>query len=158
MGSPRVDQINVVVADVEAAAGFLGGLGVDVPAAGPAWAAWDPHHRSVPAATSVHGGHDLAEPTFGIDLDSSAFAAHWGGLPASFTGVVVDVRVDERPEVDELHERALAIGGRSLKAPHDAFWGTRFAVVEGPGLLVVGLMSVRSDAHRSTPPDPATFA
>jgi hypothetical protein len=78
-------------------------------------------------------------------------------LPTPFTGVVLDLRTDERNEVDRLHERAVSIGGRSLKAPYDAFWGSRFAVVEGPGPLVIGLMSVLDAARRGAPPDPATF-
>jgi hypothetical protein len=154
VSSPRVDQINVVVGDVDAAAAFLTGLDVDLPAT---MAEWQPHHRTIPAATSLHGGHDPVEPTFAIDLDSSVFAQRWGGLASSFTGVVLNLRVDERPEVDRLHERAESIGARSLKAPYDAFWGSRYAVVEGPGPMVVGFMSVSDPAHRSAPPDPATF-
>jgi hypothetical protein len=154
MGTPRVDQINVVVGDVVAAARFLADLGVDVPGTMPEWAA---HHQPVPASTSSHGSHGIDEPAFDIDLDSSAFAQRWGGLPSSFTGVVLNLRVDERQEVDELHERALTSGGRSLKEPYDAFWGSRFAVVEGPGPIIVGLMSVPDEARRSSPPDPATL-
>jgi hypothetical protein len=154
MGGPRIDQINVVVRDVGAAARFLAELGIDLPDTPAEWAE---HHRPVPAASSAHGGHDRREPAFDIDLDSSTFAAHWGGLPASFVGVVLDVRVDDRADVDRLHERSLALGARSLKDPYDAFWGSRFATVEAPGSLVVGLMSVPDDAHRSVPPDPATL-
>lgn len=154
VGAPRIDQINVVVADVDAAARFLVGLGVDLPDAP---GGWEAHHRSVPAATSLHGGHELVEPTFEIDLDSAVFAQRWGGLPPSFSGVVLNLRVDERIEVDRLHERALSFGGRSVKPPYDAFWGSRFAVVEGPGPLIVGLMSVPDPAHRSAPPDPASL-
>ena len=105
----------------------------------------------------MHGGHEFVEPTFGIDLDSSVFAQIWGGLPSSFNGVVLDLRVDTRAEVDRLHDLARSLGGRSLKMPYDAFWGSRFAVVAGPGPLVVGLMSVPDPEHRSAPPDPATF-
>jgi hypothetical protein len=155
VASPRVDQVNVVVADVDGAARFLTDLGIDVGAAGNAW---DVHHRSVPAAISQDASDDPSGPAFGVDLDSGAFARAWGGLPSSFTGVVVDLRVDERTEVDELHARALTLGGRSVKAPYDAFWGSRFAVVEAPGPLVVGLMSVRDSEHSSAPPDPTTFA
>ena len=157
MGAPRIDQINVVVGDAAAAARFVTGLGVDVPEAIAPWNAWNAHHRTVPASISTEGGHDLIESTFGIDLDSSAFAQYWGGLPRSFTGVVLNIQVDERAEVDRLHVVAMSIGGRSLKAPYDAFWGSRYAVVEGPGPVMVGLMSVRDDAQRSEGPDAATL-
>jgi hypothetical protein len=152
---PRVDQINVVVSDVDAAARFLVELGVDLPAAPNGWEA---HHRPIPAARSLHGGHDLVEPAFGIDLDSGVFAQRWGGLAPSFNGVVLNLRVDERTEVDRLYQRALSLGGRSLEMPYDAFWGSRYAVIEGPGPLVVGLMSVPDQAHRGAPPDPATMS
>ncbi|MEX3526571.1 MAG: VOC family protein [Burkholderia sp.] len=35
-------------------------------------------------------------------------------------------------DVDAVHQRALAAGGKSLTAPCDQFWGDRFAQVEGP--------------------------
>jgi hypothetical protein len=149
--APRVDQINVIVGDVVGAAQFLADLGVELPAAP---AGWDAHHRSIPTATSVYGGHDLTEPTFAIDLDSSAFAEQWGGLPSSFTGVVINLRVDDRSDVDRVYERAMSIDGRSFTAPHDAFWGARFALVEGPGPIAIGIMSVPDAARRTAPPDP----
>ncbi len=154
MGAPRIDQLNVVVSDVDAVARFLIDLGVDLPAAPPGWHA---HHRTIPAATSLHGSHDLAEPAFAIDLDSSVFAQQWGGLDRSFSGVVINLRVEERADVDRLHELALSIGGRSCKQPYDAFWGSRYALIEGPGSCVVGIMSVPDAAHRSAPPDPSSF-
>ncbi|MFP3906942.1 MAG: hypothetical protein ACLFRV_12245 [Acidimicrobiales bacterium] len=154
MSGPRVDQVNVVVGDVVGAAQFLADLGVDLPAAPEGWEA---HHRSIPTATSLHGGHDLVEPAFGIDLDSNAFARWWGALAPSFSGVVVDLRVDERSEVDHLYERAISIGGTALKDPYDAFWGARFAVIEGPGPIAVGIMSVPDAAHRTAPPDPRSL-
>lgn len=45
MSGPRVDQINVVVGDVVAAAQFLTDLGIELPAAPEGWEA---HHRSCP--------------------------------------------------------------------------------------------------------------
>lgn len=146
VSGPRVDQINVVVGDVAAAARFLVGLGVDLPSTMPEW---ETHHRSIPAATSLRGGHDVVEPTFGIDLDSGVFAQRWGGLAPSFAGVVLNLRVHERAEVDRLHDLALSLAAQSLEMPYDAFWGSRYAVVEGPGPLIVGFMSV---------PDPSTAA
>lgn len=155
VAAPRIDQINVVVGDVAAAAQFLADLGVDLPAVP---AGWDAHHRSVPTATPLHAGDDPLEPVFGIDLDSSAFAHQWGGLPPSFTGVVLDLRVDERSDVDSVHEVAISIGGQSLRSPYDAFWGARFALVEGPGPIAIGIMSVPDASHRSAPPDPGSFS
>ncbi len=152
MATPRVDQINVVVADLASATSFLEGLGVEMPATSPDWLE---HHRGVPSTTSLHGAHGLTEPAFGIDLDSAVFAHEWGGISPLFTGVVLNLRVRERSEVDRLHDRAPELGGQSLKAPYDAFWGARYAVVTAPGPMVVGLMSEPDTGMRSAPPDPA---
>ncbi len=143
--SVRFDQINVVVTDVAAASVFLEALGCGV---GNTDADWARHHRNV----------DVESAGFAADLDSAAFAAHWGGLPSDFVGVVLSLRTDTREEVDELHQRALAAGGRSLHAPYDAFWGARFAVVGGPGPLVVGIMSQADPAQRTPGPAVADFA
>jgi catechol 2,3-dioxygenase-like lactoylglutathione lyase family enzyme len=151
---PRVDQVNVVLSDVDAASHFLAGLGLELPAAP---AGWEAHHRSFPAAGSVHPEQDRAEPLVVIELDSDRFARRWGGLPPSFAGVVLNVRVDEREEVDRLHEVALGLGATSLAGPSDAFWGSRFAVVQGPGPLVVGLASPPDERWRSAPPDPTSL-
>ena len=155
MGSTRVVQVNVVVADVDAAARFLAGLGLEMPAAPPGW---ESHHRPVPAAACEHDEQDRGEPPVAIELDSAPFAHRWGGLASSFTGVVLNVRVDERDEVDRMHEVALSLGARSLAEPYDAFWGSRFAVVEGPGPLVVGLLTVPDEGQRGAPPDPGSLA
>jgi len=150
MSTPRIDQINVVVTDVPAATRFLEGLGVEMPPITPEWM---PHHRGVPSATSLHVGHDLAEPTFGIDLDSAVFAHEWGGLSPLFTGVVLNLQIEQRSEVDRLHDLAGSLGGTSLKAPYDAFWGSRYAVISAPGPMVVGLRSTPDAAMRTVPPD-----
>jgi uncharacterized glyoxalase superfamily protein PhnB len=44
------------------------------------------------------------------------------------------------------------VGYRGLQAPYDAFWGARYAVLEDPNGLAVGLMSEISADHRSAPP------
>ena len=143
--APRIDQVNLVVGDVVGAAQFLAGLGIDMATIDDEWAA---HHRGIP----------IDGTTFDVELDSNAFAKHWGGLDPTFNGLVLTVRVDERDKVDRLYALARSIGGRSRKAPYDAFWGSRFALVDAPGPLLVGLMSERDDAYRSAPPDPATFS
>jgi len=152
MSQPRVDQINIVIRLVDAAADFLIGLGIDVPGDE---GGWDAIHRNVPAHVQPPSTNDLGEPAFGIDLDSPEFAHHWGGLDPSFEGVVLNVRVDERFEVDQLHDLAVSLGGVTLKAPYDTFWGSRYATVEGPGPLVVGLMSIADPQRRTAGPDPS---
>lgn len=148
MAGIRFDQINIVVPDVVGASDFLRALGVEVPEMGADWADWAPHHVQLP---TVADGFDA-------DLDSSAFATHWGGLPEGFNGVVVNLRVDERADVDSTFDQALGFGASALHTPYDAFWGSRFAVVKAPGPLMVGIMSEADEKFRGPSPAVSDFA
>lgn len=148
MASLRFDQVNIVVPDVAGAARFLRALGAGVPEIADAWADWAPHHVGLPAAAEG----------FDADLDSSAFASHWGGLPADFAGVVVNLRAEDRGAVDAAFEQAAAIGAEGLRAPYDAFWGARYAVIRGPGPLIVGIMSPADPELRGESPTVSDFA
>jgi uncharacterized glyoxalase superfamily protein PhnB len=143
----RFDQVNLVLADVSGAAQFLRALGAEVPEVGPDWADWEPHHVGF---TAVGEG-------FAADLDSSAFGRHWGGLPEGFTGVVVNLRASDRDAVDAVFDKALTCGAEALRAPYDAFWGARYAVVRGAGPIVVGIMSPADPARRGAGPTVADF-
>lgn len=147
MAHLRFDQVNIVVADVLGATRFLRALGADVDEAADEWVAWAPHHVALPAVAAG----------FQADVDSPAFASHWGGLPENFAGVVVNLRTDDRDEVDLAFERALALGAEGLRGPYDAFWGARYAVVRGPGPIVVGVMSPADPAAQSAGPELSDF-
>ena len=143
----RFDQINVVVPDVTGASQFLASLGAQLTVPEADWGDWAAHHVGFPAADG-----------FDADIDSAAFAKQWGGLPADFVGVVVNLRTDDRDSVDATFERSLALGAECLRAPYDAFWGARYAVVRAPGPLVVGLMSPADPALRVAGPPLSDFA
>lgn len=138
---PVLDQVNLVSADLAASVEFYRMLGVEIPSAGP----FDDHHRTavVPAAAGID-----------FDLDSTAFAGHWGSADVP-VGALLGFRVTARDTVDALYERMTGAGHRGLRAPYDAFWGARYAILEDSGGVAVGLMSEPSDAHRGPPPDPA---
>ncbi len=148
MARLQFDQVNIVVPDVAGAAEFLRALGAQVPELPDQWAEWAPHHVGFPSAVAG----------FDADLDSAAFAAHWGGLPADFAGVVVNLRAPDREEVDAVFEQALALGAEVLREPYEIFFGARYAVVRGPGPLVVGIMSPIDPERRSDPPSVSDFA
>jgi hypothetical protein len=147
MADLRFDQVNIVLPDVLGAADFLRALGAEVDPVADEWAGWASHHVGLPAVADG----------FAADLDSPAFAAHWGGLPDDFAGVVVNLRAENRRAVDTAFERALALGAEGLRAPYDAFWGARYAVVRGPGPIVVGVMSPADPAARSAGPELTDF-
>lgn len=145
MAGPRFGSINVVVGEVDATARFLASLGVDLEPTLPDWAI---HHRSFGADVSA----------FDADLDSPSFAQWWGGLPADLIpGVVVNLRVDHRDDVDQLHQRATELGASELKSPWDAFWGSRYSVVRAPGPLCLGFMSEPDTSRRTAPPPITDF-
>jgi catechol 2,3-dioxygenase-like lactoylglutathione lyase family enzyme len=136
----QLDQINVVVRDMEAMAGFYGRLGLSLDRGMPEWA---PHHRN----TGGEGGLDL-------DLDSEAFASVWNrGWPGG-TGIVLGFRVQERDQVDRLYEELTAEGYGGQQPPYDAFWGSRFAVLEDPDGNSAALMSPPDPSRRTPPPAP----
>lgn len=138
---PRLEQVNIVAGDVDAAAAFYRRLGVEIEDGPPEWAA---HHRNGRGA-----GAD-------VDVDSEAFAAVWNeGWPGG-TGLVLGFRVDSRDDVDRLYDELTGAGHVGQQPPWDAFWGSRFAVVTDPAGNAVALMSPADAAHRSPvdPPDP----
>jgi hypothetical protein len=146
VAEPRFGSVNVVVADVGALATFLAALDVDLEPTLPDWVA---HHRSFEADVS----------SFDADLDSPSFAGWWGGVPEELVpGVVVNLRVDDRDEVDQLHRRAIEAGASELKSPWDAFWGSRYSVVLAPGPLCLGFMSEPEGSRRTSPPPIDEFA
>jgi len=144
MADARFDQVNIVAADLEATVAFYRRLGIDLHepfrTAGGA-----PFHTSSRAA---EGGL--------IEADSPAFAQVWNqgwrGESELAGRVVIGLRVADRGEVDRLYREATAAGGKGLQPPYDAFWGARYAIVEDPDGIAVGLMSPADEAHRSPPP------
>jgi catechol 2,3-dioxygenase-like lactoylglutathione lyase family enzyme len=135
------DQLNIVCGDLDATVSFYRRLGL--PMGEPART-----EDGAPFHASSRG-----EAGAWLEADSPAFARFWnkGWLgEADLNGrVLIVVRVASRPEVDRLYGDVTAAGHRSLQQPLDAFWGARFAIVEDPNRLAVGLMSPADDAHRA---------
>lgn len=68
--------------------------------------------------------------------------------------VVVGFRVATRGEVDDVYRDMTGAGYRRLQEPWDAFWGARYAIIEDPEGIAVGVMSPVSPGRTSPPPDP----
>ncbi|MGE5149091.1 MAG: VOC family protein [Rhodospirillaceae bacterium] len=141
---PQFDQINIVSSDMEASLAFYRRLGVNLPDANVWRTASGAHHASV------------REGDAALDIDSARFAAIWnkGWQGRSDLGgrVVVGFSLDSRADVDRLFGELTAAGHKGLQPPFDAFWGARYAIVEDPDGIGVGLMSPVSPEHRSPPP------
>jgi uncharacterized glyoxalase superfamily protein PhnB len=142
---PTLNQLNIVSSNLEASIAFYRRLGLAIPDQRVWRTASGAHHASAEEA-----GVDF-------DLDSATFAQVWNkgwcGRGDLAGRVVVGLRVASREAVDRLYGEMTKEGHRGLQAPYDAFWGARYAIVEGPDGVAVGLMSPISDSHRSPPPD-----
>lgn len=135
------EGVSIVVRDMAAMVRFYRRMGVELGESGDEW---DDHHR--------HGGP--------VDLDSATFTSRvWDpGWPSDEAGVVLAFRCGSRDEVDALHAELVAGGATSMHAPHDAFWGARYAIATDPDGNHVGFMSPSDDAFRSRPPSPPDFS
>lgn len=138
---PVLAQINLVVRDMDAMVEFYRRLGVEIEDPGAPWA---PHHQNA----STPEGLDL-------DFDSQVFASTWNqGWPPDASGPLVSFRIPTRDGVDRTYADLTGAGYRGQQPPYDAFWGSRFAVVEDPDGNAVGLMSPMDPAHRKPSPAP----
>ena len=137
-------QINIVVRDLRRSLPFYRLLGLaieEIPLA-----EWAPHHASSVTSNGVQ-----------VEFDSVAFARQWNpGLDERSSGsaVMPCFHVASREEVDRVHARVVAAGHRSQKAPEDAFWGARYAILEDPDGNPVGIMSPIDESMRRPPPPP----
>lgn len=144
--SARLAQVDLVVRDMEAAIAFYRALDLEIPDASIWRTASGIHHVDVP----MPGGLVLH---FDSPALARAYDRGWQAPPGRATRVVLSFHVPAREDVDRLHAKLTKLGHASAQPPYDAFWGSRFAVVEDPEGNHVGIMSPRDDAHGSAPPD-----
>jgi uncharacterized glyoxalase superfamily protein PhnB len=90
-------------------------------------------------------------------IDSTIFAqrwnAGWSGRADLGGRVVVGFGVATRADVDAIYRDMTGAGRRGLQPPIDAFWGARYAIIEDPDGIAVGLMSPIEAASKSPPPE-----
>jgi catechol 2,3-dioxygenase-like lactoylglutathione lyase family enzyme len=148
MSKPVLDQINLVCGDMDASLAFYRRLGVEIPDA----AVW----RTPTGAHHVSAGDRSADQAIDFDLDSTAFAQRWNSAWKDRTDlrgrVVVGFGVSTRAAVDDVFRDMTSAGYRGLQEPHDAFWGARYAIIEDPDGIAVGVMSPISPDRKSPPP------
>ena len=141
--TPALNQINIIARDMRASIEFYRRLGVDMTDAS---GADEPFHINGEAANG-----------FSVDLDTPDFAqvwnTGWAGRNDLAGRVVVNFGVATRAEVDKLYRELTSAGHAGLQPPIDAFWGARYAVVEDPNGIAIGLMSPRDDTLSHWPPE-----
>jgi len=133
-----LDQVNMVVRNMDAAAEFYRRLGLEFPDRTPEWRS---HHRSA----------DMGEG-LDFDLDSVVFARQWNegwSGRKNGAGCVIVFRVETREEVDEIHAELAGAGYKVQQQPYDAFWGSRFTVIEDPDGNAIGVMSPPTQGRKA---------
>lgn len=112
------DLIGILVQDMAASLAFYRKLGLDIPAE-----ADSEQHVEV----TLRGGMRLA-------WDDAAMIASYDPPKEEARGHKIGLafKCDSAAEVDSLYAEMMAAGYKSHKAPWDAFWGQRYAVICDP--------------------------
>jgi uncharacterized glyoxalase superfamily protein PhnB len=144
-----LSQVNVVSRDIMASVAFYRLLGVDIPDQAIWGTASGTHHAS------ADFGESAVSPGFAVDSIpfSCVWNTGWSATPSLAGRVVLGFRLLSREGVDDTYHRLTAAGHPGLQPPHDAFWGARYAIVEDPDGVAVGLMSPASENKREQVPD-----
>jgi catechol 2,3-dioxygenase-like lactoylglutathione lyase family enzyme len=146
---PALNQVNIVSRDPDASVAFYRRLGVDIPD-GNVW-------RTASGAHHISANEPDMPERIHLDIDSTAFAQRWNtgwaGRGDLAGRVVVGFGIPTRDDVDTIYRDMTAAGHRGLQPPVDAFWGARYAIVEDPDGIAVGLMSPIEAGKKSPPPE-----
>ena len=145
--SPVFNQVNIVSNDTEASLRFYRRLGLSIPDN----AVWRTHS----GAHHINAQRGSENTQSDLDIDSAVFARVWNtGWKdrQDLTGrVVIGFGLPSREQVDAVYAEMAGAGYRGLQPPYDAVWGARYAVIEDPDGIAVGLMSPISSELKSPP-------
>jgi uncharacterized glyoxalase superfamily protein PhnB len=136
----RFGGIDIVPKNVAECVAFYRELGLDIPD-DQIWSSNGLMHH-----VDVHH-----EGEYTLDLDSEQLTASYDPNWSS-PGVVLIFRTDTRDDVDALHDHMVGLGHPSHRAPFDAFWGARYAMLVDPAGNLVSLMSPQDRSTSTTPP------
>jgi uncharacterized glyoxalase superfamily protein PhnB len=112
------ELVGMVAKDMAATLKFYRTLGLDIPANVDS----EPHVEYV-----TPGGFRIAWDALSMIKDINPDWVEPVGQRLSLA-----IRCDSPAEVNTLHEKLVKIGYTSHRAPWDAFWGQRYAVVDDP--------------------------
>jgi len=128
----RLEVIELVVHDMARSLAFYRRLGLDVPD--------DADHEQHVEAT-LPGGLRMAWDT---EATIRSFDPDWAS-PTGGHRMALAFRLDSPGDVDSAYDELVAAGNEGHKAPWDAFWGMRYAVVHDPDGLAVDLFAPLSE-------------
>ena len=143
---PSCNQVNLVVRDMDATLAFYRRLGLSIPDGPRDWP---------PGSGGRHTEVVIPPGGFRLEFDNLTMTNIWHPGSRSDEGSasnsVLTFSLPSREAVDELHAGVTAAGYTSRQAPQDAFWGSRFAIVQDPDGRDVGIMSPPDSARRFVP-------
>jgi catechol 2,3-dioxygenase-like lactoylglutathione lyase family enzyme len=131
---PEFDQLNLVVADMDATLAFYRKAGLAV---SDSFGEWPPGSGARHVDVRFPNGMRL-------EFDNLPMARIWhAGSRADRHGSkpVIGLSLPSREAVNERYADLTAAGYTGCQPPYDAFWGARYAIVEDPDGNDVGLMS-----------------
>ena len=130
---PKLDLIGIIVSDMARSLAFYRELGLDIPATADAEG-----HVEVTVPGGLRLAWDTEEVIRSFD-DSFDSAVSSGRVGLAFL-------CDSPAGVDTVYRRLVDLGYSGHKAPWDAFWGQRYAIVHDPDGTEVSLFaSLESD-------------
>ena len=118
MTVPQLNLIGIVVEDMARALAFYRQLGLDLPAT----ADTQPH-----AEVTLPGGIRVA-----WDTVETIQSFDPGFRPPKASGVTLAFLLDTPGDVDGTYDNLVSAGYHGHKAPWDAFWGQRYAMIHDP--------------------------
>jgi catechol 2,3-dioxygenase-like lactoylglutathione lyase family enzyme len=143
--SPVLDKVNIIASDIRRSLDFYRRVGVSFP-----------RPLENPAGELFHASSE-AEGGAHLEIDSPNFAPVWNAGWAQRTDligrIVLGFRLATREAVDQRFEQLTSAGYRALQPPFDAFWGARYAIVEDPDRIAIGLMSPVDPTRMTRPPE-----
>ncbi len=133
---PLLAQINLVVRDMDATLAFYRRLG-----------------RGIETPSAEHAVAQLSNG-MRVEFDTTGFTATWDSGFAGGSGgtTLLGLAVESRDAVDDIYADLVAQAYSVCQPPYDAFWGSRYAIVEDPDGNRVGLMSPVEESARFWPP------
>ena len=134
MARITLEKINIVAKDMDRTLAFYRRLGLDIPTKAVWQTSSGAHHAEV---RGPEGELTLAIDSFPLAREYDEGWREPDGQGRSILGFHLPSRAD----VDAAWDRMTSAGAKGRQAPYDAFWGSRYAIVEDPDGNLVGLMS-----------------
>jgi uncharacterized glyoxalase superfamily protein PhnB len=123
-------SVDLTVADVRKSAEFYRKLGIEGPDI------WE-----------QDGQAHHVEIQEGLMLNSRSLTRSYDPSVGEDSTTILIFECDSRQQVDAKFAELVGAGHRAHLEPFDAFWGSRYAVVDDPDGNHVGLMGPRDSAH-----------